>query len=90
MIPSWAYITGIVSAALFLSAGLPDTIAAIKSTQLTGATWKSPALTAVALCFAVATNAAFHNWPFVISDAAGVIMLTVLACRRYKLSQIRQ
>lgn len=86
MIPAWAYITGIISTALFMMASLPDTIAAIKATKLVGATWKSPAITACALSFAVITNIAFQNWPFVFSDGTGVILLSVLAYRRYKLS----
>lgn len=87
MIPCWAYVTGVISSVLFLAASLPDIITTIKSTHLAGATWKSPAITACALCFAIATNIAFHNWPFVFSDGVGVILLVVLAYKRYKLSK---
>lgn len=86
-VPIWAYLFGTISTILFMCASLPDTFAAIRATKLVGATWKSPALTAIALSFATLTNIGFQNWPFVFSDGTGVILLSVLAYKRYKLSQ---
>lgn len=85
--PAWAYVTGIICACIFTCASVPDTIAALRADKLVGASWKSSAITAVALMFAVITNIGFENYPFMISDSIGVVLVSFLAVRRYQLSR---
>lgn len=46
---TFGYVVGTTSAVLFMFCTVPDTLAAFRAKTLSGASWKSPALTAVAL-----------------------------------------
>lgn len=84
---TFGYLVGTTSAVLFMSCTVPDTLAAFKAKSLSGATWKSPALTATALTLSTLSHVVFENWPLAISDLLGVGMCTTLAYRRWVLGR---
>lgn len=78
------YIIGCIGVVLFMVSCIPDTIKAIRVSEMKGVTVSSSVILLFALVTAITTNVYFGNYPFVLNDLVCIGFTIVILVNRIK------